>query len=129
MTIDGYTISFLQRIRAELGEHLHSLSILFTDGSSLDSLHFRPEDLPNVRARLVQLRALSASTSHKVNLEEEHVAQSRIHVEVSQRYIEQLQTWIEQAEDYLRQRLDQHGVLNLNEAKDFYDKHKVCEPS
>ncbi|CAF4434865.1 unnamed protein product, partial [Adineta steineri] len=40
------------RIRADLGEHLHSLSALHSDGLNLESLKFRPKDLPHALNRL-----------------------------------------------------------------------------
>ncbi|CAF1501042.1 unnamed protein product, partial [Rotaria sordida] len=112
------------RIRTELGEHLHSLSILHSDGTNLESLRSRPKDLQNVLNRLTQLRILAETTSGKVNQEEEQVVECRTHVQTSQRYIQQLQPWIDQAENYLTKRLDQIGALNLTEAKQLYDKHK-----
>ncbi|CAF3934598.1 unnamed protein product, partial [Rotaria sordida] len=114
----------LERIRTELGEHLHSLSILHSDGTNLESLRSRPKDLQNVLNRLTQLRILAETTSGKVNHEEEQVVECRTHVQTSQRYIQQLQPWIDQAENYLTKRLDQIGALNLTEAKQLYDKHK-----
>ncbi len=81
--------------------------------------------MQNVLNRLTQLHALAETTSGKVNREEEYVAECRTHVQTSQRYIYQLQPWIEQAENYLTKRIDQIGALNLTEAKQLYDKHKV----
>lgn len=108
----------------ELGEHLHSLSILHSDGANLQSISFRPKDFALVIDRLSQLRNLAESTSGKVNREEEQQVQCRTHVQSSERYIDQLQRWIEQSEEYLNKRLDQHGVLNLNEAKQLHEQHK-----
>ena len=104
---------------------MHTLSILYSDGSNLESLRSRPKDLQQVLNRLTQLRTLAETTSGKVNREEEQVAECRTHVQASQRYIQQLQPWIEQGENYLTKRLDQLGALNLTEAKHLYDKHKV----
>jgi septal ring factor EnvC (AmiA/AmiB activator) len=109
----------------ELGEHLHSLSILHSDGANLQSISFRPRDFSLLFDRLSQLRSLAESTSGKVNREEEQQVQCRTHVQTSERHIEQLQRWIEQSEDYLNKRLDQHGVLNLNGAKELHEQHKV----
>ncbi len=114
-----------QRIRTELGEHLHSLSALHSEGSSLGSLRSRPKELPQALNRLTQLRTLAETTSGKVNREEEQLVECLTHVQASQRYIHQLQPWIEQAETYLTKRLDQTGALNLTEAKQLHDKHKV----
>ncbi|CAF1053347.1 unnamed protein product [Adineta ricciae] len=114
----------LERIRSELGEHLHSLSALHSEGSNLQSLHSRPKDLPQALNRLTRLRTLAESTSEKVNREEEQLAECRSHVQASERYIQQLEPWIEQAEDYLTKRLDKSGALNLTEAKQLHDKHK-----
>ncbi|UJR08743.1 hypothetical protein I4U23_013000 [Adineta vaga] len=114
----------LERIRTELGEHLHSLSALHSEGSNLQSLHSRPKDLPHALNRLTRLRTLAESTSEKVNREEEQLAECRSHVQTSERYIQQLEPWIEQAENYLTKRLDQTGALNLTEAKQLHDKHK-----
>ena len=74
---------------------------------------------------MTRLRTLAESTSEKVNREEEQLAECRSHVQASERYIQQLEPWIEQAEDYLTKRLDQSGALNLTEAKQLHDKHKV----
>ena len=126
MRVRRHLLSFSrQRIRLELGEHFHSLSILHSDGANLHSLSFRPQDFSLPFNRLSQLRSLAETTSGQVNREEEEQVQCRTHVQTSQRYIEQLQSWIEQSEEYLNKRLDQHGVLNLNEAKELHDKHKV----
>ncbi|CAF3725966.1 unnamed protein product [Adineta steineri] len=114
----------LERIRAELGEHLHSLSALHSDGLNLESLQFRPKDLPHALNRLAQLCTLADTTSTKVNREEEQLAECRTHVQAAQRYMDQLLPWIEQAENYLTKRLDQIGALNLGEAKQLHDKHK-----
>ena len=70
------------------------------------------------------MRSLAKNASSKVNREEEQQGQCRTHVQTSERHIEQLQRWIEQNEDYLNERLDQHGVLNLNEAKQLHKQHK-----
>lgn len=75
--------------------------------------------------RLGDLRNLAERTSEKVNREEEQLVQCRTHVQLAQRYREQLQKWIEQSEEYLTKRLDQHGVLNLQQAKQFHEQHKV----
>jgi hypothetical protein len=99
--------------------------MLHSDRSNLESLRSRPKDLPQVLNRLTQLDLLAEATSGKVNREEEFVAECRTHVQTSQRYIQQLQPWIEQAEIYLTKRLDQSGALNLTEAKQLYDRHKV----
>jgi len=104
---------------------LHSLAVLFSDGSNLESFRSRPKDLQNVLNRLTQLRTLAETTSNKVNREEEQVADCRTHVQTSQRYIQQLQPWIEQGENYLNKRVDQTGASNLNDAKQLLDKHKV----
>ncbi len=76
-------------------------------------------------SRLTQLNVLAEATSGKVNREEEYVAERRTHVQTSQRFIQQLAPWIDQAEIYLTKRLDQMGALNLTEAKQLYDRHKV----
>jgi hypothetical protein len=78
-----------------------------------------------VLSRLTQLNVLAEATSGKVNREEEYVAERRTHVQTSQRFIQQLAPWIDQAEIYLTKRLDQMGALNLTEAKQLYDRHKV----
>lgn len=104
---------------------MHSLSLLHSDRSNLENLRCRPKDLAQVLGHLSQLNALAESTSGKVNREEEHVVRCRTHVQTTQRFIEQLQPWIEQAENYLSKRLDQNGALNLVEAKQLYEKHKV----
>ncbi|CAM2712242.1 unnamed protein product [Rotaria socialis] len=114
----------LERLRSELGEHLHSLSILYSDGSNLESLRTRPKDLQNALSRLAQLRALAEAASGKVNREEEQVAECRTHVQTTHRYIQQFQPWVDSAEYYLTKRLDQSGALNLTEAKQLHDKHK-----
>lgn len=114
-----------QRIRSELGEHLHSLSLLHSDASNLQSARFRSKDLSSMVNRLDELKILAQRTSDKVNREEEQLVQCRTHVELAQRYRDQLQKWIEQSEEYLTKRLDQHGVLNLQQAKQFHDQHKV----
>ncbi|CAF5124874.1 unnamed protein product, partial [Rotaria sp. Silwood1] len=102
----------------------HSLSILHSDGSNLETLRSRPKDLRNVLNRLNQLRASAETTSNKVNREEEQVVQCRTHVQTIQRYIQQLQPWIEQTEQYLNKRFGQTGALNTNDAKQLLDKHK-----
>ena len=73
------------------------------------------------------MNALAEATSGKVNREEEYVAERRTHVQTSQRFIQQLAPWIDQAEIYLTKRLDQMGALNLTEAKQLHDRHKVRE--
>jgi hypothetical protein len=101
--------------------------MLHSERSNIESLRSRPKDLQQVLNRLIQLNALAEATSGKVNREEEYVAERRTHVQTSQRYIQQLSPWIEQAEIYLTKRLDQIGALNLTEAKQLYDRHKVYE--
>ncbi len=81
--------------------------------------------MQSVLNRLNQLRALAETTSSKIYREEEFVTECRTHVQTSQRYIQQLQPWIEQAEIYLNKRFEQIGALNLNDAKQLPDKHKV----
>ena len=104
---------------------MHSLTILYSEGSNIESFRSRPKDLQNVLNRLNQLRMLAETTSNKVNREEEQVVEYQTHVQTSQRYIQQLQPWIEQGENYLNKCFNQIGASNLNHAKHLLDKHKV----
>lgn len=99
--------------------------MLYAESSNIESLRSRPKELQNVLNRLAQLRSLADATSGKVNREEEQVAECRTHVQVAYRYIQQLQPWIDQAESYLLKRFDQMGALNLTDARQLFDQHKV----
>ncbi|CAF4314951.1 unnamed protein product, partial [Adineta steineri] len=112
------------RIRTDLAEYVHSLSILNSANYNPESLHFRPKDYQNVINRLNQLRTFAETVSLNINHEEVQISECRTHVQASQRYIDQLQPWIEQAENYLNQHYDQSGSLNINDAKQLLDKHK-----
>ncbi|CAF3804026.1 unnamed protein product [Adineta steineri] len=114
----------LERIRTDLAEYVHSLSILNSANYNPESLHFRPKDYQNVINRLNQLRKFAETVSLNINHEEVQISECRTHVQTSQRYIDQLQPWIEQAENYLNQHYDQSGSLNINGAKQLLDKHK-----
>ncbi|CAF1543353.1 unnamed protein product, partial [Didymodactylos carnosus] len=116
--------NILERIREELGEHLHALSILQSDSQNLDLLQSKPKDLKHAITRLNQLRTLAETTSAKVHREEEVVAECRTHVQLCTRYLSQIQPWIEQAEHYLAKRIDNFGAADLSEAKQLFDKHK-----
>jgi hypothetical protein len=115
----------LQRTRTEFAGHVQSLSVLYSDGSNVESLRSRPKDLQNVLHRLNQLRTFAETTSIKINREEFQIAECQTHVQTSQHYIDQLQPWIEQGENYLNKHFDQTGALNIHDAKQLLDKHKV----
>lgn len=104
---------------------MHSLSILYSDESHIQSLRSRPKDFQNVLNRLSQLRTFAETTSNNINRGEMQLSEYRAHMQISQRYLEQLQPWIEQTEIYLKKCFDQIGCSNIHEAKQFLDKHRV----
>lgn len=75
--------------------------------------------------RLNELRVLAETTSAKVNREEEKLVRNRNHLDNARCFIEQISKWVENGENYLIQIEAETGVLNLTEAKQVHDKHKV----
>ncbi|CAF4264356.1 unnamed protein product, partial [Adineta steineri] len=104
----------LERIRTDLAEYVHSLSILNSANYNPESLHFRAKDYQNVINRLNQLRTFAETVSLNINQEEIQISEGRTHVKTSQRYIDQLQPWIKKAENYFSKHYDQSGSLNIN---------------